>query len=128
MTSRAEHAGPQSLPECRTGIRGLNEIAAGGLPRGRPILVCGAAGCAKTLLPMEVLLRGILDHGEAGEFTAFKETAVINGEQGERALTRHGLVEYGSDCSVLAPIANSEQVLAGLGLEKTHKARPAEET
>jgi circadian clock protein KaiC len=43
--ARAAH-----LPKCATGIRGLDEITGGGLPRGRPTLVCGSAGCGKTLL------------------------------------------------------------------------------
>jgi len=38
------------LPKCPTGIQGLDEITGGGLPRGRPTLVCGGAGCGKTLL------------------------------------------------------------------------------
>jgi len=38
------------LPKCPTGIAGLDEITLGGLPRGRPTLVCGGAGCGKTLL------------------------------------------------------------------------------
>ncbi len=77
MTTRAERADPraQALPKCPTGIRGFDEITDGGLPRGRPTLVCGAAGCGKTLLAMEFLLRGILDYGEPGAFVAFEETA-----------------------------------------------------
>jgi circadian clock protein KaiC len=42
---------PSEIPtKCPTGIRGLDEITVGGLPRGRPTLVCGGAGCGKTLL------------------------------------------------------------------------------
>lgn len=65
----------RALPKCPTGIHGLDEITGGGLPKGRPTLVCGAAGCGKTLLAMEFLLRGILDHDEPGVFIAFEETA-----------------------------------------------------
>jgi circadian clock protein KaiC len=52
------------LPKCPTGIRGLDEITNGGIPRGRPTLVCGGAGCGKTLLGMEFLVRGAIaiDH------------------------------------------------------------------
>ena len=46
------------LPKCPTGIQGLDEITGGGLPRGRPTLVCGGAGCGKTLLAAEFLVRG----------------------------------------------------------------------
>lgn len=47
-------------PKCSTGIHGLDEITCGGLPLGRPTLVCGNTGCGKTLLSMEFLLRGAL--------------------------------------------------------------------
>jgi circadian clock protein KaiC len=63
-----------SLPKSPTGISGLDEITLGGLPTGRPTLVCGSAGCGKTLLAMEFLLRGALDYGEPGAFVAFEET------------------------------------------------------
>src|SRR5438552_4456415 len=65
----------RSLPKAPTGIQGLDEITRGGLPSGRPTLVCGSAGCGKTLLAMEFLVRGALDHGEPGVFMAFEETA-----------------------------------------------------
>lgn len=56
-----------------TGIQGLDEITGGGLPRGRPTLVCGAAGCGKTLLGMQFLVRGIDTYGEPGLFVSFEE-------------------------------------------------------
>lgn len=56
-----------------SGIHGLDEITGGGLPKGRPTLVCGAAGCGKTLLAMEFLVRGA-QAGEPGVFVAFEET------------------------------------------------------
>jgi circadian clock protein KaiC len=66
--------GLRPLEKCQTGIRGLDEITEGGLPRGRPILVCGGAGCGKTLLAMEFIVRGARDFGEPGVFMAFEET------------------------------------------------------
>src|SRR3954470_24811438 len=63
-----------TLPKTPTGIDGLDEVTLGGLPRGRPTLVCGSAGCGKTLFAMEFLLRGALDYGENGVFMAFEET------------------------------------------------------
>jgi circadian clock protein KaiC len=63
-----------TLPKSPTGISGLDEITQGGLPRGRPTLVCGAAGCGKTLFAMEFLLRGAQQFGEPGVFMAFEET------------------------------------------------------
>jgi circadian clock protein KaiC len=62
------------LPKCPTGIQGLDEITGGGLPRGRPTLVCGGAGCGKTLLAAEFLVRGVTQFGEPGVFMAFEET------------------------------------------------------
>ena len=61
------------IPKCPSGIRGLDEITGGGLPRGRPTLVAGSAGCGKTLFAMEFLVRGALEHGEPGVFMAFEE-------------------------------------------------------
>jgi circadian clock protein KaiC len=63
-----------AIPKARSGIRGLDEITGGGLPRGRPTLVCGAAGAGKTLFAIEFLVRGI-EMGEPGVFLAFEETA-----------------------------------------------------
>jgi len=62
------------LPKCPTGIQGLDEITGGGLPRGRPTLVCGGAGCGKTLLAAEFLVRGAAQFHEPGVLMAFEET------------------------------------------------------
>jgi circadian clock protein KaiC len=62
------------LPKCPTGIQGLDEITGGGLPRGRSTLVCGGAGCGKTLLAAEFLVRGATQFGEPGVFISFEET------------------------------------------------------
>jgi circadian clock protein KaiC len=66
---------PGALAKAPTGISGLDEVTGGGLPRGRPTLVCGPAGCGKTLLAMEFLVRGITEFGEPGVFMAFEESA-----------------------------------------------------
>jgi circadian clock protein KaiC len=63
------------LPKSPTGIQGLDEITGGGLPKGRPTLICGSAGCGKTLLAMEFLVRGATQFNEPGVFMAFEETA-----------------------------------------------------
>ncbi|MDO9532151.1 MAG: circadian clock protein KaiC [Deltaproteobacteria bacterium] len=65
----------RQLAKCPTGITGLDEITGGGLPRGRPTLVCGGAGCGKTLLSMEFVVRGAVNYGEPGVFMSFEETA-----------------------------------------------------
>ncbi len=62
------------LPKSPTGILGLDEITGGGLPKGRPTLICGSAGCGKTLLAMEFLVRGAIQFNEPGVFMAFEET------------------------------------------------------
>ncbi|MBU1820124.1 MAG: circadian clock protein KaiC, partial [Bacteroidetes bacterium] len=64
-----------SLPKARTGIVGLDEISEGGLPKGRPTLICGAAGSGKTLFSMEFLVHGALKFNEPGVFMAFEEKA-----------------------------------------------------
>ncbi len=65
---------PRRIPKSPTGIRGLDEITKGGLPTGRPTLVCGEAGSGKTMLAMEFLFRGATEFGEPGVFIAFEET------------------------------------------------------
>jgi len=61
------------LSKSPTGIKGLDEITFGGLPKGRPTLICGGPGCGKTLLAMEFLCRGALEYNEPGVFMAFEE-------------------------------------------------------
>jgi circadian clock protein KaiC len=63
------------LKKAATGIQGLDEITGGGLPQGRPTLICGSAGCGKTLLAMEFLVRGSQQYNEPGVFMAFEENA-----------------------------------------------------
>src|SRR6267142_2235940 len=59
---------PKGLKKSPTGIKGLDEITGGGLPLGRPTLVCGNAGCGKTLLATEFLVWGATRHDEPGVF------------------------------------------------------------
>jgi circadian clock protein KaiC len=63
------------LPKAPTGIDGLDEITGGGLPQGRPTLICGGAGCGKTLMAIEFLVRGAMNYGEPGVLMVFEETA-----------------------------------------------------
>ncbi len=63
-----------TLEKCPTGIRGLDDITSGGLPRGRTTLVCGGTGCGKTLLALEFIVRGIREFDEPGVFMSFEET------------------------------------------------------
>src|SRR4028119_1963280 len=62
------------LRKAATGISGLDEVTGGGLPLGRPTLVCGPAGRGRTLLAVEVLYRGITEFGEPGVLVTFEES------------------------------------------------------
>jgi circadian clock protein KaiC len=66
--------GFERLEKAPTGIVGLDEVTLGGLPRGRATLICGSAGCGKTMLAVEFLVNGVRDYGEPGVFVAFEET------------------------------------------------------
>lgn len=61
------------FPKTPTGVDGLDEITDGGFPKGRPTLICGGAGCGKTLLSMQFLIKGITDYKEPGVFMSFEE-------------------------------------------------------
>src|SRR6201996_540002 len=61
------------LAKTPTGISGLDELTFGGLPTGRPTLLCGAAGCGKTLFAMSFLVNGATRFGEPGVFMSFEE-------------------------------------------------------
>src|SRR5512143_1105135 len=63
-----------NLEKSPTGIRGLDDITFGGLPKGRPTLVCGNAGCGKTVLGMQFLINGAIRFNEPGVFVSFEET------------------------------------------------------
>lgn len=76
LTRSNKHNTPlKPLPKTPTGILGLDEITQGGLPAGRPTLICGSAGSGKTLFSIEYIVRGALDHNEPGVFMAFEEKA-----------------------------------------------------
>ncbi len=66
---------PDGIPKAPTGIVGLDEVTLGGLPQGRPTLICGPAGSGKTLFGAEFLFRGIVQYHEPGVFVAFEESA-----------------------------------------------------
>jgi circadian clock protein KaiC len=61
------------LHKAPTGIQGLDELTRGGLPAGRPTLVCGGPGCGKTLLATTFLVHGAVDHAEPGLLVSFDE-------------------------------------------------------
>ena len=72
--ARKKHAVEfRGIEKCPTGIAGLDQITYGGLPRGRPALICGGAGCGKTLLALEFIVRGATQYNEPGVFISFEE-------------------------------------------------------
>jgi circadian clock protein KaiC len=74
MKKKESQSHRRVLPKSPTSIQGLDEITGGGLPKGRPTLICGGAGCGKTLFAMEFLVRGATQHNEPGVFISFEET------------------------------------------------------
>jgi circadian clock protein KaiC len=74
-SKRARAAPLPGIRKAATGIPGLDEITRGGLPKGRPTLICGGPGCGKTMLAMEFLVRGALEYDEPGVFMSFEETS-----------------------------------------------------
>jgi circadian clock protein KaiC len=74
MTRAQKVRAPAALQKAPTGIPGFDEITAGGLPKGRPSLICGGAGCGKSLFAVEFLVRGALQYGEPGVLMTFEES------------------------------------------------------
>ena len=64
----------KGIKKVPTGIEGFDQITYGGIPYGRPTLVCGNTGCGKTLFGMEILINGAIKYNEPGLFIAFEET------------------------------------------------------
>ena len=63
------------FPKTPTGVNGLDEITNGGFPKGRPVLICGSAGCGKTLFALQFLVKGITEFNEPGVFMSFEESS-----------------------------------------------------
>ncbi len=103
----------KQLPKCPTGIQGLDEITGGGLPQGRPTLVCGSAGCGKTLFGVEFLVHGAVEYAEAGVLMTFEETA----EEITQNVTSLGwdLDRLVSDCKLII----DHVYINPIGLEET---------
>jgi circadian clock protein KaiC len=106
QTAKAKKLCP--LDKIPSGISGLDEITGGGLPKGRPTLVCGSAGCGKTLMAMEFLVRGAVEHNDPGVFMAFEEN--------EEELTRN-VASLGFDLHALC--AQKKIVLDHVRIERS---------
>jgi len=72
-TGKQKTLKPTGFPKTLTGINGLDEITGGGIPTGRPTLICGGPGCGKTLFSLEFIIKGAMEFKEPGVFMAFEE-------------------------------------------------------
>src|ERR1700738_2997091 len=75
LMMRKNRNGNAKLEKARTGIVGFDEVTNGGVPKGRPTIVCGGPGCGKTMFAVEFLVRGAMRYGEPGVLLTFEETA-----------------------------------------------------
>ena len=71
----SQYGSSRALEKVPTGIAGFDEITGGGVPKGRTTLVCGSAGCGKTMFSMEFLIRGVTEFGDPGVCMTFEETS-----------------------------------------------------
>lgn len=108
MSSRTKLPPRHGIAKSPTGIAGLDQITEGGIPAGRPTLVCGSAGCGKTVLAMEYLVRGATEFDEPGVFMAFEET--------EKELSQN-VASMGFDLSAL--IARKKICLEHIRIERS---------
>ena len=97
------------LPKCPTGIKGFDEITGGGLPAGRPSLVCGPPGSGKSLFALQFVVNGITHFGEHGLFLTFEQSrAEVVADVGSLPYDLDGLEDAGRllvDAVVLEPQA-----------------------
>ncbi len=75
MTKASDTTATTTLRKAPTGIDGFDDITFGGLPKGRPSLICGSAGCGKTLFALTFLVNGATRYDEPGVFVSFEERA-----------------------------------------------------
>ncbi len=110
MTDKTKKQGHQraQLSKSPTGIQGLDEVTGGGLPKGRPTLVAGGAGCGKTLFGMEFLVQGARQYNEPGIFVSFEESS--------RELTKN-FSSFGYDLNEL--VARKKLILDYVYIERS---------
>jgi circadian clock protein KaiC len=113
--ARAKAGSLPTIGKSPTGIRGLDEVTQGGLPEGRPTLLCGSAGCGKTLFGMTFLYNGAVEYNEPGVFLAFEE-------QPEDLIKNVGSLNY--DIEKL--IAEKKLAIDHVQLERTQIAESGE--
>jgi len=61
------------MERAKTGIRGLDELVSGGVPKGSTVLIAGSCGTGKTILSLQFLYNGALEN-EPGVYVTFEES------------------------------------------------------
>ena len=99
MTVTAGDVAGVEVARARTGVRGLDVILQGGLPRNRLFLIDGSPGTGKTTLALQFLLEG-RSQGERGLYVTLSETA----EELRAAADSHGWSLEGIDIVELSAL------------------------
>lgn len=98
-----------TLQKVPSGIGGLDEVTGGGLPAGRPTLVCGGPGSGKTLVGLSFLVNGARHHGEPGVLLSFEESARdLASDVASLGFDLPGLIAAGQLCVDYVHIDRSE--------------------
>ncbi len=103
-----------AVERAKTGIKGLDELIEGGIPKGRTILVTGGSGTGKTILGMQFIYNGAKS-GEPGVYLTMEE---------KPSNIRKEMKEFGMDVSKMekdGKIALVDASLVRLGLESDEK-------
>lgn len=115
VKAREASRGLPGFAKSPTGIAGLDEVTNGGLPTGRPTLLCGFAGSGKTLFGMTFLYNGAVEFDEPGVFIAFEE-------QPDELIKNVGSLNY----DVEALIADKKLAVDHIQLERNQIAESGE--
>lgn len=63
----------EELVRVKSGITGLDELISGGFPPSSTVLITGGAGCGKTTMCMNYLVKGALTYNEPGVYVSLEE-------------------------------------------------------
>lgn len=61
------------MDRLKTGINGMDELIEGGFPAGRSVLISGACGTGKTLMGIQYIYKGAVEHKEPGVYVTLDE-------------------------------------------------------
>jgi circadian clock protein KaiB len=101
----------ERLEKALSGIAGFDEVTNGGVPKGRPTIVCGGPGCGKTMLALEFLVRGATEYNEPGVLMTGKIKANANGNANGRLMELR-LCVAGQTPKSLTAVANLKKICA----------------